>query len=88
MAQNPAAAKAFREALQEAASFMANPKNNDKVRAAIGKFIKLPPEVIAKVQISPPGPVVTEKQLTYWVNLMKEQDMLKTTPDVSKLIVK
>lgn len=88
VAQNPAAAKAFREALQEAATFMANPKNNDKVRAAIGKFIKLPPEVIAKVQISPPGPVVTEKQLTYWVNLMKEQDMLKTTPDVSKLIVK
>lgn len=88
VAQNPAAAKAFREALQEAATFMANPKNNDKVRAAIGKYIKLPPEVIAKVQISPPGPVVTEKQLTYWVNLMKEQDMLKTTPDVSKLIVK
>jgi NitT/TauT family transport system substrate-binding protein len=65
-----------------------SPKNNDKVRAAIGKYIKLPPEVIAKVQISPPGPVVTEKQLTYWINLMKEQDMLKTTPDVTKLIVK
>jgi NitT/TauT family transport system substrate-binding protein len=67
---------------------MAKPKNNAKVRAAIGKYIKLPPEVLAKVQISPPGPVVTEKQLTYWVNLMKDQDMLKTTPDVTKLIVK
>jgi NitT/TauT family transport system substrate-binding protein len=44
--------------------------------------------VIAKVQISPPGPVVTEKQLTYWVNLMKDQDMLKTTPDVARLIAK
>ncbi|MFO1280333.1 MAG: ABC transporter substrate-binding protein [Burkholderiaceae bacterium] len=86
--KNPAAARAFREALQEAAAFMANPKNNDKVRAAIGKYIKLPPEVIAKVQISPPGPVVTEKQLSYWVGLMKDQDMLKTTPDVAKLIVK
>ena len=63
--KNAAAAKAFREALQEAAAFMANPKNNDKVRAAIGKYIKLPPDVIAKVQISPPGPVVTEKQLAY-----------------------
>ena len=60
----------------------------DRVRAAIGKYIKLPPEVIAKVQISPPGPVVTEKQLTYWVNLMKDQDMLKTAPDVAKLIAK
>jgi len=86
--KNAAAAKAFREALQEAAAFMANPKNNDKVRAAIGKYIKLPPDVIAKVQISPPGPVVTEKQLAYWVGLMKDQDMLKTTPDVAKLIVK
>lgn len=86
--KNAAAAKAFREALQEAAAFMANPKNNDKVRAAIGKYIKLPPDVIAKVQISPPGPVVTEKQLSYWVGLMKDQDMLKTTPDVAKLIVK
>ena len=86
--KNPAAARAFREALQEAAAFMANPKNNDKVRAAIGKYIKLPPEVIAKVQISPPGPVVTEKQLSYWVGLMKDQDMLKTTPNVAKLIVK
>ena len=86
--KNPAAARAFREAVQEAATFMASPKNDDKVRAAIGKFIKLPPEVIAKMQISPPGPVVTEKQLTYWVNLMKDQDMLKTAPDVTKLIVK
>ena len=86
--KNPAATRAFREALQEAAAFMANPKNNDKVRAAIGKYIKLPPDVIAKVQISPPGPVVTEKQLSYWVGLMKDQDMLKTTPDVAKLIVK
>ena len=86
--KNPAAARAFREALQEAAAFMANPKNNDKVRAAIGKYIKLPPEVIAKVQISPPGPVVTEKQLAYWVGLMKDQDMLKTTPDVTRLIVR
>jgi NitT/TauT family transport system substrate-binding protein len=88
VAKNPAAAKAFREALQEAATFMSNPKNNDKVRSAMGKYIKLPPEVIAKVQISPPGPVVTDRQLTYWVGLMKDQDMLRTTPDVARLIAK
>lgn len=86
--KNPAAAKGFREAVQEGAAFMQNPKNNDKVRAAIGKYIKLPPEVIAKMQISPPGPVVTEKQLNYWVRLMKDQDMLRTEPKVAQLIVK
>ena len=61
---------------------------NAKVRAAIGKYIKLPPEVLAKAQISPPGPVVTEKQLTYWVGLMKDQEMLRTEPAVSRLIFK
>ena len=86
--KNPAAAKAFREALIESAAFMAKPANNDKVRATVGKYIKVPPEVLAKMQISPPGPVVTEKQLDYWVKLMKDQEMLKTEPKVSTLIFK
>ncbi|WP_137919388.1 ABC transporter substrate-binding protein [Hydrogenophaga sp. 2FB] len=88
VAKNPAAARGFREAVQEAAAFMVQPKNDATVRAAIGKYIKLPPEVLAKAQISPPAPVVTEKQLTYWVNLMKDQDMLKSLPDVARLIAK
>lgn len=88
VAQNAGAARAFREAVQEAAAFMQQPKNNDAVRAAIGKYIKLPPEVIAKIQISPPGPVVTEKQLTYWVDLMNDQAMLKGQPKVASLIAK
>jgi NitT/TauT family transport system substrate-binding protein len=88
VAKNNVAARAFREAVQEAAGFMVQPKNNAAVRAAIGKYIKLPPEVIARVQISPPGPVVTEKQLSYWLGLMKDQNMLKGTPDVALLIVK
>ena len=88
VAKNPATARAFREALVESGGFMQQPKNDAKVRAAIGKYIKLPPEVLAKVQISPPGPTVSEKQLGYWTGLMKEQDMLKTDIDVAKLIAK
>ncbi|WPG37871.1 ABC transporter substrate-binding protein [Variovorax sp. EBFNA2] len=88
VAKNPATARAFREALVESATFMQQPKNDAKVRAAIGKYIKLPAEVLAKVQVSPPGPVVTDKQLGYWTGLMKEQDMLKTNIDVAKLIAK
>lgn len=86
--KNAATVKAFREAVVEGAAFIQNPKNNDKVRAAIGKFIKLPPEVLAKIQISPPGPVVNEKQLNYWIGLMKDQEMLKGTLNVSQLIAK
>ena len=86
--KNAGAARAFREALQESAAFMAKPANNEKVRAAIGKYIKVPPEVLAKMQVSQPGPVVTEKQLDYWVRLMKDQEMLKTEPKVATLIAK
>ena len=86
--KNAAAAKAFREAVQEAAAFMVQAKNDGKVRAAIGKYTKLPAEVVAKIQISPPGPLINEKQLTYWVGLMKEQGMLQTEPKVSTLIFK
>jgi NitT/TauT family transport system substrate-binding protein len=85
---NAAATRAFREAVVEAAAFIQQPKNDAAVRAAIGKYIKLPPEVLAKVQYSPPGPVVTEKQLAYWVALMKDQEMLKTDPKLADLIVK
>ena len=87
-ASNPTAVKAFRDAVVEAAAFMSTPKNNDRVRAAIAKYTKLPLEVVAKIQISPPGPTVSEKQLAYWVGLMKDQEMLKTSPNVSTLIVR
>lgn len=88
VARNPDAARAFREAVQEAGAFMQQPKNDAKVRASIGKYIKLPPDVLARVQISPPGPLVSDKQLAYWVGLMKDQDMLKSSLDVAKLVVR
>jgi NitT/TauT family transport system substrate-binding protein len=86
--KNPAAARAFRDGVAEAAAWMARPANDARLRAHIGKYIKLPPEVLAKAQVSPPGPVVTERQLAYWVGLMKEQEMLKTEPKVATLVFK
>ncbi len=86
--KNPAATKAFRDSIVEAAAFMRVPANNTAVREAIAKYIKLPPEVLARAQISPPGPLVSEKQLQYWVGLMKEQEMLKTDLKLATLIAK
>ncbi|MBP7567843.1 MAG: metal ABC transporter substrate-binding protein, partial [Burkholderiaceae bacterium] len=87
-AKNPAAVKAFREATVEAAKFLNDPKNKDKVQAHIGKYIKLPPEVLATIQISPPAPIIVEKQLAYWVDVMKEQNMLRGNINVAQLIAK
>jgi len=86
--KNAEAARAFQSAVQEAAVFMVKPANIGRVRAAIGKYIKLPPDVLAKAQISPPGAVVHEKQLAYWVTLMKDQDLLKGEIEPAKLIFK
>ncbi len=86
--KNAAQVRLFREAVQEAATFMAQPKNDGAVRDAIAKYTKLPPAVVAKVQISPPGPSVSEKQMAYWVGLMKDQGMLQTDPKVANLIFK
>lgn len=88
VAKNAAAARAFREAIVEAAAFLVKPGNDAAVRAHIGKYIKLPPEVLAKAQISPPSPLITEKQLAYWVGLMKDQGMLKGNLALPTLIAK
>ena len=85
---NPATAKAFRDAVGEASAFMRQPHNDAAVRAAIGHYIKLPPPVLAKAQISPPGPVVGDKQLAYWVGLMRQQGMLKTELKVATLVAR
>lgn len=53
--KNAAQVRLFREAVQEAATFIGQPKNDSAVRDAIAKYTKLPPAVVAKVQISPPG---------------------------------
>ena len=86
--KNAAAVKAFRDATVEAAAFINNPKNNARVREHIGKYIKLPPEVLATIQINPPLPIITEKHMNYWVGLMREQSMLKSVPNVAALIAK
>ncbi|MCG2592420.1 ABC transporter substrate-binding protein [Ramlibacter sp. XY19] len=86
--KNPAAAKGFQAAIGEAARFLNDPKNSAKVREHIGKYIKLPPDVLATVQISPPLPVVTEPVLGWWADQMVEQKLLKAKPALANLIVK
>jgi NitT/TauT family transport system substrate-binding protein len=86
--KNTAAAKGFQAAIAEAAIFLNNPKNNAKVREHIGKYIKLPPEILASMQISPPLPVLNEPVMAWWADQMLEQKLLKARPNLASLIVK
>ncbi len=80
--------KAFRESIVEAAAFIAQPKNEDRVREGFARYLKVPPALAAKMQISPPGPIVTVRQLQWWAALMREQALLKEMPALDRLIVK
>lgn len=86
-ANGPAVA-GFRAAIQEAATFMGQEKNEPRVREVLGKYLKLPPPVAAKMQISPPGPVVTTAHLQWWAELMREQSLLKLEPAFARLLAK
>jgi len=84
----PAAARGFQAAIAEAATFLNQPKNAARVREHIGRYIKLPPEILATAQSSPPLPVVNEAGLAWWADQMVEQRLLKTKPPLSGLIFK
>ncbi|MDN4592187.1 metal ABC transporter substrate-binding protein [Xenophilus aerolatus] len=86
--KNMSAAKGFQAAIGEAAGFLNDPKNNARVREHIGKYIKLPPDVLASAQISPPLPVVTDQSLGWWADQMVDQKLLKARPALGGLILK
>lgn len=86
--QNPEAMRAFRESVHEGAHFARQPQNDTRVRAALGQFLKIPPELLARMPIVRPNASIDREQLAYWVDMMQEQKMLKTAPDIDRLIVK
>jgi NitT/TauT family transport system substrate-binding protein len=86
--KNPDAAKAFREAIAEATEFVNNPANADAVRTVVGKFIQLPPPVLASLKFGVWKAEVTESGIKDWVATMGAQSMLQTKIDAAKIIVK
>ena len=87
-AANAAAVAAFRASIAEAVAFMTAKEgaNEKQVRADIAKYVKMPPDVIAKLVISKPEASLTPAHLQGWYDLMKRQGSLHTTMDMAKLI--
>lgn len=83
--KNPEKIKAFRAAIEEAASFIAG--NPEKTREDIGKALKLPPPVLKTVALPKVSTKVTPEQMAFWIDVMNKQNMLKTKVDPAKLIL-
>jgi NitT/TauT family transport system substrate-binding protein len=81
---NRATVKAFQDALFEAQEFART--NPAGTRAAIGAYLKLPPEVLANFLLPTLQPKVTEQQVAYFAQTLFDQDMIKTKPDPAKII--
>ena len=77
---------AFRDAIVEGAAFAKS--NPDKTKDDINVYAKLPPQVMKSVEIGYQQPQLAPEMIAWWIDTMKRQRMLSTTPDVSKLIWK
>lgn len=81
---NDGAVHAFRAALADAAAFQA--ADPEGARVSGGKFIKLPPDVIASISLPVLQSGVTADQMRFWIDMMAKQDMLQDRPDAAKLL--
>jgi NitT/TauT family transport system substrate-binding protein len=83
---NPAAVKAFREALVEAIEFVN--KEPAKTREYIGKYIKLPRPVLDTLPVPPLMADITAPRMRFWAESMRQQGMLKNEANLSALILR
>ena len=83
---NSGAAKAFKEGMKEGMDYTL--ANLDEARQITAKYLKLPVEIVASVEMPTLGVDVKPEGLASWVKIMKTQDMMTRDVDVQKLVRK
>jgi NitT/TauT family transport system substrate-binding protein len=73
---NPSQLAGFREAIAEAMDFLA--KNPAEGQALVGKFLNVTPDVLATTRRPSVQIDLSDKQIAYWIDIMKRQSMIKT----------
>lgn len=82
---NPEAIKAFRESIAEAAVIVNS--DRDKASASISKFTKQPLEIVSKNRPNISRPELKGSDFAWWIETMKQQNMLQGALDVSRLVL-
>jgi len=83
---NGPAAKAFKEGMAEGMSYTL--ANLDEARAITAKYLKLPIEIVASVEMPSFGVDVKSEGLASWIKIMKTQDMMTRDVSVEKLVLR
>jgi len=82
---NMDAIKAFRAGFEEGADYTrANP---DEARATVAKFLKLPPQAVAAVEIPQLDSKLNDSKLAPWVSIMKSQGMIRGDVNLKNVII-
>ena len=84
--KNPEAIAAFRAAIAEGAEIV----NNDRQKASesISKFTKQPLDIVKMNRPSIAAPDLKPEGLVWWLDVMKQQNMLQGTVDPAKIVLK
>lgn len=83
---NPLVVKNYREAIREAGVFIdANP---DETRADIGKYVKLPPPVIASLLLPKVVADIKTDDVEWWIQVLLDQKLIDKKLNASDLISK
>jgi NitT/TauT family transport system substrate-binding protein len=83
---HPEAVKGLQAAMREANQF--HKDNPEAWRPIVGKYIKLPPEVLASLRPPNLDFEITPQQVDQWVDIMMRQGMLTHKPDANALIIR
>jgi NitT/TauT family transport system substrate-binding protein len=84
--KNPQTIAAFRAALDDAVAFIR--KSPDAAKQSLVSHTKMSNELLQLVNVPSVTVAVTPSQMTFWVGLMKGQDLLSGTIDPKSLIAK
>ena len=85
--KNPEALAEFRAAIEDAYTFARNPANAASVKESIAKYTKLPPAAMATVVVPDTLQAkVTGPSLAFWVDVARDQGMIKGNPDPASLV--
>lgn len=83
--RNPALVQAFRGGIAEAVPFMR--ANDARARQHMGKYIRLPPEMLATALITHQQAELSARDMEYWITVMREQDMLRGAPNPAAIVL-
>ena len=84
--ENRATVAALRDAMKEANAYMTD--HAADANNAIATYTKLPPQVVAALPLPHLTVDVTPAQIKFWIDICKDQDLIKGNPDPASVIFK